>query len=76
MKSNETSKHWEIFCDQIKETGLTILSSAEQLDPVNQADGLRYLTRLLKGSFDKYIEFSDPQYPHFFKMCDERVTIP
>lgn len=72
MAINEASKHWEIFCDKIKETGLTVLSSSQQLDSVNQADGLRYLTRLLKGSFDKYIEFSDPEDPHFFKMCDER----
>lgn len=64
---------WANYCDTMKATGETILASAEQLDSVNQAEGLRYLTRLQRGSYEKFIEFSDPIDPHMFRMCDERT---
>src|SRR5690606_4926620 len=66
------AQRWETFCEHIKQTGLDILDSAAGLDEVNQAEGLRYLTRLLRGSFEKYIEYSDPLDPVILKMCDER----
>lgn len=68
----DVSVLWESFCDNIKNAGMEILSSASGLDDVNQAEGLRYLTRLLKGSFEKFVEFADPLDPVIFKMCDER----
>lgn len=71
-KSPSPAERWAAYCDTLKTTGMEILSSAEGLDSVNQAEGLRYLTRLIKGSYEKYIEFADPLDPHFFKMCDER----
>jgi len=63
---------WRAFCADIQSAGLDILASAPALDPVNQAEGLRYLTRLLRGSFEKFVEFADPLDPVIFKMCDER----
>ena len=71
-KSPTADRRWEIFCERIKLAGLEILGSAAELDEVNRAEGLRYLTRLLRGSFEKYIEYSDPLDPVIFKMCDER----
>lgn len=68
----DVARRWRAFCDSIRDAGTDILSSAEELDDVNRAEGLRYLTRLLRGSFEKYIEFSDPLDPVLFKMCDER----
>ena len=70
--SASAAQLWATYCDTIKTTGMEILSSAEGLDSVNQAEGLRYLTRLVRGSFEKFIEFSDPLDPVMFKMCDER----
>ncbi|MFA5495089.1 MAG: DUF1214 domain-containing protein [Porticoccaceae bacterium] len=70
--STDAAALWQAFCDNIKAAGMEILDSAEGLDETNQAEGLRYLTRLLKGSFEKYVEFADPLDPFIFKMCDER----
>jgi hypothetical protein len=72
-KASTMAQRWAELCDNISRAGVEILASAEGLDPVNQAEGLRYLTRLLRGSFEKYIEFSDPLDPVIFKMCDERT---
>jgi hypothetical protein len=66
------SQQWAAFCDQIKAAGTDILESANGLDGVSQAEGLRYLTRLLRGSFEKYVEFADPLDPVIYKMSDER----
>lgn len=63
---------WHAYCDRIRDVGCEILASAEALDGVNQAEGLRYLTRMLRGSFEKFVEFADPLDPVMFKMCDER----
>ena len=71
-KQLSASQIWANHCDTIKATGMEILSSADGLDDVNQAEGLRYLTRLLRGSYEKFIEFSEPLDPHMFKMSDER----
>jgi hypothetical protein len=70
--SENVAAVWAAFCDQIKAAGAEILESAQGLDTVSQAEGLRYLTRLLRGSFEKYIEFSDPLDPVIYKMSDER----
>lgn len=72
-KSQTPASLWADYCDTMKETGAAILASAEMLDSVNQAEGLRYLTRLQRGSYEKFIEFSDPLDPHMFNMCDERT---
>jgi hypothetical protein len=75
MKSESTASvaaHWAALCDHIKLAGQDILASAEGLDSVSQGEGLRYLTRLLRGAFEKYLEFSDPLDPSFFKMSDAR----
>lgn len=54
---------WEQFCDAIRESGREILRSADAADPVSQAEGLRYLTRLLRGGIEKFVEYSDPRDP-------------
>ena len=70
--NSTVAQQWAAYCDQIKATGMSILESAEGLDSVNQAEGLRYLTRMVRGSFEKFVEFADPLDPVMFKMSDER----
>ena len=40
---------WEEFCDSLKAAGKIIQSEKAPKDPFNQAEGYRYLSRLLRG---------------------------
>lgn len=64
---------WQQFCDTLKTSGTDILQSAHQLDAVNQAEGLRYLTRLTRGAIEKFVEYVDPLDPILYKTADERT---
>jgi hypothetical protein len=55
---------WQEFCHAISASGREILESAEHADGVSQAEGLRYLTRLLRSGIEKFVEYSDPADPY------------
>ncbi len=64
---------WVAFCDTLKSTGVEILQSADALDDVNRAEGLRYLTRMVRGAIEKFVEYVDPLDPVMYKTADERT---
>src|SRR5690606_2824363 len=45
----------------------------EQADAVSQAEGLRYLTRLLRSGIEKFVEYSDPQDPFLANVYNEHL---
>ncbi len=51
---------WEEFCDALKEAGKILQSEKAPADPFNQAEGYRYLARLLRGGLESFLEFRDP----------------
>lgn len=54
---------WNEFCDALKVAGQVIQSEKAPKDPFNQAEGYRYLTRLLRAGLESFIEFGDSAYP-------------
>lgn len=64
---------WENFCDVIRQTGAEILQSADYADPVSQAEGLRYLTRLLRSGMEKFVEYSDPRDPYLANVYNDHL---
>lgn len=64
---------WDQFCDALKEAGQIIRSDKAPKDPMNQAEGYRYLARLLRGGLESYLEFSDPLFPTL--RCGTHETI-
>ncbi len=66
---------WRDFCDQLKNAGDAILSPAAPSDDLTRAEGYRYLTRLLRLSLEKHIEFADPDYPAFYSLSHETAKI-
>lgn len=66
---------WDRFCEEIQRAGRELLQAGGRLDDVNRAEGLRYLTRLLRGGLERYIEYADPLHPEFFKLCHERLKV-
>lgn len=64
---------WEQFCDALKEAGKIIQSEKAPKDAFNQAEGYRYLTRLLRGGLESFLEFRDPLFPQL--RCGAHETI-
>lgn len=66
---------WNEFCDALKAAGAQVLAAGVPDDPLTRAEGYRYLTRLLRLSLEKQIEFSDPQHPQFYSLSHETAKI-
>ena len=49
---------WDEFCDALKDAGKIIRSQQAPQDPFNQAEGYRYLARLLRGGLESFLELS------------------
>ncbi|MGI9287188.1 MAG: DUF1214 domain-containing protein [Pseudomonadales bacterium] len=64
---------WAEFCDALKEAGAIIQSEKAPQDPFSQAEGYRYLTRLLRGGLESFLEHSDPAFPQL--RCGAHETI-
>jgi hypothetical protein len=70
-----SGKAWEEFCDQLKLAGTSILYPGTPRDPFQQAEGLRYLTRLTRGGLEAFVEYSNPAFPVLRRMVHETVKM-
>lgn len=66
---------WDSFCDQLKQAGQQVLAEGVPGDALTRAEGYRYLTRLLRLSLEKQIEYQDPQHPQFYSLSHETAKI-
>lgn len=73
MKPTATIEQWEQFCDGLKEAGREILATAGDADEATQAEGLRYLTRLLRSAIERQVEYADPLDPFMAPTRNERL---
>ena len=64
---------WDDFCDALKAAGKIIQSEKAPKDAFNQAEGYRYLARLLRGGLEGFLEFRDPMFPQL--RCGAHETI-
>ncbi len=64
---------WDQFCDALKEAGKIVRSDKAPQDAFNQAEGYRYLSRLLRGGLESFLEFRDPLFPQL--RCGAHETI-
>lgn len=73
MDSAAAIAEWEQFCDGLKAAGREILASAEGEDELIQAEGLRYLTRLVRSGLERQVEYADPLDPFMAPTRNERL---
>lgn len=66
---------WERFCEDLKSAGRQVLAESAPDDDLTRAEGFRYLTRLLRLSLEKHIEFNDPRFPQFYSLSHETAKI-
>ncbi len=66
---------WEEFCEILKSAGQVVLRERSPNDPFDQAEGYRYLTRLMRLAFEKFVEHNDPTTPRFYRLSHETAKI-
>ncbi len=70
-----TGKSWDRFCDTLKSAGASVMGMDSPKDPLSQAEGYRYLSRLVRAGLEAFIEYSDPRLPVFRRMVHETVKM-
>jgi hypothetical protein len=66
----KTAEAWNDFCDLLKKAGDVIVRKELDTSLFDRAEGLRYLSRLLRAGLDSFAENQGPEYPYFRPMAD------
>jgi len=70
-----SGKAWEDFCDRLKLAGSALMYSGAPRDAFQQAEGVRYLSRLTRAGLEAFVEYNDPAFPVFRRMVHETVKM-
>lgn len=70
-----SGRAWEEFCDRLKLAGSALMYSGAPRDAFQQAEGVRYLSRLTRAGLEAFVEYSDPRFPVFRRMVHETVKM-
>jgi hypothetical protein len=70
-----SGKTWIDFCDNLKAAGAALAYPGTPRDAFQQAEGLRYLSRLARAGLEAYVEYSDPAFPTLRRMVHETVKL-
>jgi len=70
-----SGQSWSEFCDELKAAGHVLLSPGAPRDPFQQAEGMRYLSRLTRAGLEAYVEYPDPAFPQLRRMVHETVKM-
>ncbi len=70
-----TGASWEEFCDTLKGAGQTILAEGQPSDPLDRAEGFRYLSRLTRAALETFVEYADPLAPVLNRPIHETAKI-
>ena len=54
---------WSAFCGALKSTGDILLREGTPATPFDRAEGIRYLTRLLRAGLERQLEHARPALP-------------
>ena len=65
MAAQSPADVWKDFCHQLEQAGTDVLNW--EASPMEQAEGLRYLSRLLRISLEMNLENADPAFPIFIR---------
>jgi hypothetical protein len=70
-----SGRAWEEFCDRLKLAGANLVYPGTPRDAFQQAEGVRYLTRLTRAGLEAFVEYNDPAFPVFRQMANETVKL-
>ena len=68
-------KIWQDFCQELSGIGQILERPSVPRNGLDQAEGIRYLTRLMRTALEMAMESADPDFPRFFQMSNETIKI-
>lgn len=69
------TEEWRSFCARLAEAGAILDHATAPGTPLDQAEGLRYLTRLTRAAFLSIIEGGDAEFPRFYRLTSDTLKI-
>ena len=66
---------WHEFCDVLKSAGDTILRPEVPADPLDRAEGYRYLTRILRLALEMHVENAESLTPRLGLGCRPDIKL-
>lgn len=66
---------WNEFCDTLKAAGGAVLDEKSPTDPLDRAEGFRYLSRLTRAALETFLEYADPLAPALNRPVHETAKI-
>lgn len=66
---------WRKFCAQLAEAGDVLARPSTPTTALDQAEGLRYLSRLARTALNMLVDSADPDFPRLFLLCDDKIKI-
>jgi hypothetical protein len=66
---------WSDFCARLAEAGEILLRPQAPAAALDQAEGLRYLSRLTRTALNMLVDSSDPDFPRIFLLTDDKIKI-
>jgi len=70
-----SGQSWEEFCDTLKAAGQVIIADGSPDNPLDRAEGFRYLSRLTRAALENFLEFADPLAPVLHRPVHETAKI-
>jgi hypothetical protein len=66
---------WSAFCRELEAAGANLMAFGAPTDPLTQAEGYRYLSRLTRAGLEAFVEHRDPGAPVLARMVHETVKM-
>jgi hypothetical protein len=66
---------WRDFCEKLAQAGEILDRPDAPGTPIDQAEGLRYLSRLTRTALNMLVDSSDPDFPRIFLLSDDAIKI-
>lgn len=66
---------WREFCARLAEAGEVLSRQSAPGSGLDQAEGLRYLSRLTRTALNMLVDSADPDFPRLFQLCDDKIKI-
>jgi hypothetical protein len=70
-----SGQSWKEFCETLAAAGAALTFPGAPTDPLSQAEGYRYLTRLARAGLEAFIEYADPRAPVLHRVVHETVKM-
>src|SRR4051812_18781023 len=71
----QSGESWEEFCDTLKAAGASLRFPGAPTDPFSQAEGYRYLSRLVRAGLEGFLEDADARAPVLKRVVHETVKM-